>query len=42
MAEEMEIKFLAGKVKWRRSLGRLRLRWVNIIQTKQNWLDIRV
>ena len=38
----MQINFLAGKVKWKRSLARLRFRWENIIQTEQNFLDISV
>jgi len=42
MGEEIQIKFLAGKIKWKRSIGRLGLRLENIIQTKQNLLDITV
>jgi len=29
-------KIISWKFKWKRSLGRLRLRWENIIQRKQN------
>jgi len=38
----MQIKFLAGNVKWKRYLGTLKFRWENIIKMKRNLLDIRI